>query len=307
MNGFGSGAVTRLRRHTGFLLRSLCGLVAFVLFVPSCSKNDGPSAEDAQRHPASAQTGEKRETHPVHWTEQLNLNMVQLHALLNKPLDIVQLDALLDKPVDISRSDWYGRGELYLTSPDDKEQRVLVTTGRQWFDLKRKGFFPYTTYDITMEAWFKASCEPLLYLKKATPPRISYLADFRLDADPLKNLPPSLGPIISGDTERDVEEGVAKGMTWADLFPETVVESATPTEIRLMGGDFLVVLSLIAWGDFNGDGLEDVLLFRSFHVTVGTLRYYEHVVLTRHNREGRLLVVPMDVYNEDSFLGGKRE
>jgi hypothetical protein len=114
-----------------------------------------------------------------------------------KLANLRQTEELLDKPVDMSKSG----GELHLTSPDG--QRVLVTTGRQWFDLKRKGFYPYTTYDIMMEGWFKECCEPLLYLKKAKPARISYLADFRLDADPLKNLPPCLGPIISGDTSLD--------------------------------------------------------------------------------------------------------
>jgi len=201
-----------------------------------------------------------------------------------------QIEELLDKPVDMSES----RFKLYLTGPD--KQRVLVTTGRQWFDLKCKGFYPYTTYDITMEGWFKISCEPLLYLKKAAPARVSYVADFRLDKDPLKNLPPRLGPIVSGDTRDRVEEGVARGMTWTDLFPETVVESAAPTKIDLRCADNTIGLSLIAWGDFNGDGLEDVLLFHAFNVISGTLRCYKHVVLTRRSREDRLSVVPMDVY-----------
>jgi hypothetical protein len=147
-----------------------------------------------------------------------------------------------------------------------------------------------------MAGWFNSSCEPLLYLKKAIPARISHLVDFSLDADPLKNLPPSLGVIISGDTTDRVEEGVAEGMTWADLFPETVVESAEPTEIRLRDDDCRIVLSLIAWGDFNGDGLEDALLFRCFYVIKGTLRHYEHVVLTRLGSEDRIIEIPVDLY-----------
>lgn len=222
-----------------------------------------------------------KQNYAVRWTKHLTLDSLE------------RLDTHLDKPVDMSRSG----GELHLTSPDNEDQRIMVTTGRQYFDLKRRGFYPYTTYDITMESWFKAACEPLVYLKKAKPARISYIADFELNADPLTVLPPSLGPIISGDEERWVKQGVAEGKTWADLFPGTVVESSEPTKIHLKDKDALIILSLIAWGDFNGDGFEDVLLYRCFYITVGTLRSYRHVVLTRRSSKDKLTIVPFDIYN----------
>ena len=247
---------------------------AFILIVaaslaPACSDDTNITQE---------------QTHPVRWTEQFALDSLE------------RLDAHLYDTVDMGDN----TGPLYLTNPDNEDQRIAVTTGRQYFDLKRKGFYPYTTYDITIESWFKAACEPLLYLKKAKPARVSYIADFKLNVNPLSVLPPSLGPIISGDEERRVEQGVAQGKTWADLFPGTVVESAGPTDVRLKDDNTLITLSLIAWGDFNGDGFEDVLVYRTFNVIKGTLRSYRHVVLTRCNSKDRLTVVPIDIYNAET-------
>jgi hypothetical protein len=186
-------------------------------------------------------------------------------------------------------------GPLYLTGPEG--QRVPVTTGRQYIDLKRRGFYPRTTYDITMESWFKAACEPLLYLRMAKPARISHVARFRLSENPLSVLPPTLGPIISGDTRDRVEQGIAEGKRWAELFPGTMIESAKPTEVRLNHEGHVVILTLVAWGDFNGDGVEDMLVYRASHVVEGTLRHYGHVVLTRLGEGERLSVIDVDLYS----------
>jgi hypothetical protein len=61
-------------------------------------------------------------------------------------------------------------------------------------------------------------------------------------------------------------------------------------------GDSLVDLVLLAWGDFNGDRIEDVLLFRFLHAVENTLVYCEHVVLTRLGSQDRIIEILMDPY-----------
>ena len=55
---------------------------------------------------------------------------------------------------------------------------------------------------------------------------------------------------------------------------------------------YRVGFDVLAWGDFDGDGIDDVLLFRWNRALGGTLAYYSHVVLTKKSPSARLTVVP---------------
>ena len=215
--------------------------------------------------------------YPIRWTERLALK------------DLGDLEAELEKPVEIP----HGLGPehvLVLTGPGGR--RVTVRTGREYVSYIQSGYYPRTTYDITMASWFISVCEPPLFLKRASPARISYLADFAWDQEPLSNLPPMLGP----DRQENYVAGIAKGKTWVDFFPDTVVEEVGRTKIRLVTTGTRIRFEVVAWADFNGDGIEDILLWTSRYAVGGTLRRYCHVVVTRLGEGDRLKEVRLPIY-----------
>ena len=53
-------------------------------------------------------------------------------------------------------------------------------------------------------------------------------------------------------------------------------------------GENKVVLTIIAWADFNNDGLEDILIEFYRRHSIGTGSYTTHMILTRKSKNGRL-------------------
>jgi hypothetical protein len=77
-----------------------------------------------------------------------------------------------------------------------------------------------------------------------------------------------------------------------DLYSDVTVSNRSPNEISIIvGGEedgTKVILSLIAWGDFDGDAIEDLLLECTTYYLGGSGRSYDHVMLTRNVEDGPL-------------------
>lgn len=213
--------------------------------------------------------------YPVRWTSEVKLK------------DSNEIDRLLDRRGNLSEA---GEGmTLTLINDSDKEIDATNFNCKEYFNSTEKGFYPKTNYDVEMDGWFNQICSPLKYLKNVSPSRISYLENFKLSDAPLKTLPLTLGLYLSGDEEERVDTAFAKGMTWEDFSPEMKAEIKSPNLIELIGDDSLTVITLLAWGDFNGDGTEDILLNVSHSIPSGTYHDYNHVILTRLGENGKLV------------------
>lgn len=67
------------------------------------------------------------------------------------------------------------------------------------------------------------------------------------------------------------------------------MESASANELTIVAGWGRHSFELIGWGDFNWDGVEDILVYHSFRVMDGTMRWYDHYILTRLAEDGDLV------------------
>ena len=47
--------------------------------------------------------------------------------------------------------------------------------------------------------------------------------------------------------------------------------------------------------DFNGDGIEDILIFEGVHATQGSFRFYQIIILTRKSMKGKFEVVEPEI------------
>ena len=264
--------------------------------------------------------------YPVRWTQEIKAkDLKEIDSLLDKPVDLSKVGGdqgftmvrvgscfrvlrleisqpflvkVVKKVQDLLNVifrylyKWFHWKNLFirfhLIKTRTDEKTVTNCNCREYLGLKEKGFHAEDTYSIAMESWFKSICYSLRYLKKALPSRISHLKDFQLANEPLKNLPLTLDLILSGDDEREAKAALEKGMTWKDFAPDAKVEVINPNNIMIKRKDSETSLILLAWGDFNHDGVEDILLDVNHSVTSGTYRDYSHAILTRLAKDGKL-------------------
>lgn len=128
-----------------------------------------------------------------------------------------------------------------------------------------------------------ADCLVLHELWSAKPARASYLHDLPWDARVLP-LP---------ESERAAGAAAGFGQTWRDFDPSAAAaaDARGPDEIVVTGKGFIERLILWGRGDFNGDGLEDLLVQSFDTLTEGTYRNTRLFVLTRRTADVPLSVV----------------
>jgi len=215
----------------------------------------------------------------VRWTTEVKIK------------DISGIDSLFDRPVDMSRA--CKDCSLVLTDEKEESKKVQVITCRQYFDLKNNNFYAYTTYDITMEDWFIFDCNTLNFLKNSIPAKVSYLNDFVLTKEVASYLPSTLVYWSFVGSEKEYKKASSK--TLKELGSKLKIRVRDKFNLELEFDDTTNIISLLAWGDFNHDGIEDILLHATHHYMHGSGRAYESFVLTRLEKNGKLIELPLTV------------
>lgn len=241
---------------------------------------------------------------PVRWTAAVDLK------------DLQSVEAALDRRVTTP----YGEPLVLRKDFGDADTRS-VTTGREWCKAMEDGYGAYTTSDMVSQSWFELTVGTILLLTNARPSVVSYVGDFQFGTNALNDLPCTLHP----RWQEFVETAVETGRTFADLpadwkqpderfglvgyykdsspsyaavFPDAVVGERRAEEAVILQGTeedgLRIVLTLVARGDFDGDGIEDLLMQQSTYYRGGSGRYYQHVVLTRLTPTGALVERPVD-------------
>jgi hypothetical protein len=145
-----------------------------------------------------------------------------------------------------------------------------VATCEEYLAAKKEGFEPSdgSTAGQADESFFKHPCATLEHLGRAKPSKQSFLADYHFSASSLADFP----DCVDAGSKTKVTAVRPHGFTFADDAQE-------------------VVLELVAWGDWNGDGIEDVLANVGTYAVGGTLRTYTNVTFTRKAGEKVFRVV----------------
>ena len=188
------------------------------------------------------------------------------------------IEALRDRPIDMGGNDTDG---VTLTkSGDDK---VHVRTCREYDAALEDGYYPSSTYDISMGSWFKYPCKTLNLLEIATIPEQSFIPTSKKGAVDLELLPFSLFPELL-DFEDNIEN-----VTYQDRVDEGLLK-VTDRGDNWFGCEdegLRQHLTEVARADFNGDDIEDMLLSEAVHATQGTYRTYDLIILTRKSMDGK--------------------
>jgi len=177
-------------------------------------------------------------------------------------------------------------------------QRMYEHTGRKreirtcvdYLRAKRNNWSDEANgFERATEGFFKEQCYAPLLILAARPSRISYVKNFKLNEAALDLLPPSMSFTPVGELEEKADEAERQGLSWKKFKPGL--------KLLKKGADWIAVeepsesrieLHIKAFGDFNGDGVEDVLLFKSDRAIGGTFHADYPVVLTRVVADGPL-------------------
>jgi hypothetical protein len=185
---------------------------------------------------------------------------------------------------------------LTLTStdktPPGRPEKISVEDCKQYLAAIEEKYAPVSTFDITQESFFKDRCTPLRFLQIARPSRTSHVGAIRLDKDPLAVLPASMNIEMEGPSDEQ-KAAIAKGQPLGAYSPALKVTRKDATSVVFVDPEAHVEsrVDIIAWGDFDHDGLEDLLLFQSTHSLEGSFRAYTLVVVTRKGANEPLLEI----------------
>lgn len=184
------------------------------------------------------------------------------------------LEAQLKRPVKLPRGQ---------TIHEHNVSQRAIRTCADYARAKKDGWSDEAnTYERSTESFFKDQCDVPQLVLAAKPSRVSYIKNFKLDEAALDLLPPSLSTTPVGELEQAADEAERQGLSWKRFNPGLKIRDKYADGMEVEEPDVATVsLEIKAFGDFNGDGIEDVLLFKSMHAIGGTARYYEPVILTR--------------------------
>lgn len=198
------------------------------------------------------------------------------------------INDLWDKPLLIG-------GSLHIKNvnlSNEKGETKQVKTAREYKEAIELGYQPASNSDNKILYPFKILSRLLSAISNIMPPVQSFISKPRVGIVDLFLLPSeiftnltNLGGRVEGD------EG-SSHKTIQDLLTEGKVKITKVTQNTLCIEDDGMGLYLleVARGDFNNDGLEDILLYASAYAIGGTFEYGDTHILTRKNESGLFIM-----------------
>jgi hypothetical protein len=198
-----------------------------------------------------------------------------------------EIAGLLELPVRNGNSDLKEGYGVEMTRPN--YERFMVYTCRQWKKALEEKAYAASTFDMSMESSLVHTCGLLFELQNANLPRKSFIANPRVGLADLNLLP---AEILSADTDNEGnEKEQVPGLTVSKAVPAQDIEKRTNKVLTLRYGGFRQSFWEAARADFNGDGIEDILVLTAGRAEGGTLGYSDYFVLTRTGSSGPLKLI----------------
>jgi len=163
-------------------------------------------------------------------------------------------------------------------------------------DVKKAKTRPDDAWDflVARAGW----CRVLVTIQRASPAKQTFLESVLSSKNPATAIPGSVLDVVNAgkSTEKDPEvaarEQAHASISWAQLDPKLKPADTQPKDrLEFESKDYVAAVTYYAAGDFNGDGIEDVLLqvsLRPFDASQGAAAFF---ILTRNKPQGLLTVV----------------
>jgi hypothetical protein len=197
-----------------------------------------------------------------------------------------EVEELLDLPVRNGNTDPNEGYGVEMTMPN--REKVMVYTCREWRQARAKDAYSATTYDMTMEGYLIHACGLLIELQRAKLPLKSFVANPRVSLANLNLLPAT---ILSGIPDDAKERERLRSMTVSEAVSPRDIEKTDDEMLTLSYGGIEQSFWEGARADFNGDGIEDILVFTGGQAEGGTMGYSDYFILTRTGPSGPLKLI----------------
>jgi hypothetical protein len=198
-----------------------------------------------------------------------------------------EIAGLLELPVRNGNSDQDNGYGVEMTRTHN--EKVMVYTCRQWKKALDEKAYSASTFDMTMEGSLIHTCGLLFALQNAKLPLKSFVANPRVILANLNLLPAEILSANTDDQEKEKEH--ARGLTVSKAVAQKDISKVSDKVLTLSYGGFRQSFWEGARADFNGDGIEDILVFTSGRAEGGTLGYSDYFILTRTGPSGPLKLI----------------
>jgi hypothetical protein len=242
-------------------IKDMLRLVVSFLAVPLLASSTAASAEN--------------EPYPVWWSPELALESLdQIDARLAVPFPEKEPLAVY-KYNDRTRS----LEEWLVDAQEVANCRSFVEWTDQGYEAERSEDYP-TVYQRHRN--YVGECYSIAAMKDAKPARQSYLRNFVMDQSALDYLPAIMGPWQECSRYREIMRANRDGVPWSaysypyfgatleNRYHLSVTDEKNRLFLRLISADGYVLqedrIQIIGRGDFNGDGIDDVLLSKEMFI-----------------------------------------
>ncbi len=222
-----------------------CGNSAKIIDCIKNSYNDRIIALKKQTSSSSPGSG-----YPTQWYEGFELHNYYKDGKQPKTLEDIK---------QLFQAGW----EYPVTAYGPQDAAYSVGSCADFFRAKKEKFYPVRNPDRGPYSFMGAYCTAAKLILDGRPAQKSFIEDLKIDGTIAKYLPVNVEYIISNEQKRH-----ASG-SWADVEKVKAV-SVTKEEVEFSSADASHFVRRIAVGDFNGDGVQDILLMVGHHVKGGT-------------------------------------
>ena len=217
--------------------------------------------------------------YPVRWDASLGLDRLD------------EIDEAMAASHDIAGVDEFFFVEY--PDPSNPDATKALVTGNDYLEMVNQagGKYGYGSFSRAMESFFIHRYGSLSLLKRATPSKRSFVADIDLGADPASILPLLLSEQFGVAGESCPEDAASQHISHKTNYGDgCIVLKAEKLEAEIVcHHDVHLNAAIVAWGDFNADGFEDLLLSIANFAVGGTMRNYDAVIVTRHGAKEKTL------------------
>ena len=206
---------------------------------------------------------------------------------------VLELDSLDAIDARLERKLWEGDSEGMPLIKSNQGIRIEAWAGTcaSLKMLTAKGYYGLGSNGIWAQHHHLARCRAIEMLRQARHAQLSYLRDFDLNAESLNFLPAMVDHTPSCDFTCRQQLANQRGIPFAqfELIISVDVRSEIEMDIGIEGWDLR--LTIVGRGDFNDDGLDDMLLLSNTNATRGSWGGAKIFLLTRKSPDTVLHVL----------------
>jgi hypothetical protein len=182
--------------------------------------------------------------------------------------------------------------DTYLVTSIDTSMQRQVGSCADYAQTPLPQWEPSTPSDFAPYQLMSVKCKLLTLLAKATPSKMSFVKDVKVNEVFIKSLPKSLAYITStSEFDKIMAQTSTSKLGEVSRVLSVMLRAHKTAEVRVPGG--MQIVTVVAMGDFNQDSVEDMLLLVNNSSLEGTYDTSNAVVITRMKAgENFQIVVP---------------